>query len=575
MSAHSRLRRIAVLSSAVLVMSLGSPAFAATAPAVATKLKATTTSSSATLTWKAPTGATSYGVCLSTSAASKTCFKTFSKLTKTTLTIKDLTPTGGTDYFFSVLSYKGTAFSKTAKFGFNLAAPTIPAPDAVTGMTDTVTTNGVTIVWPKAANADTYSVCLVTNGTSTTCTRSSTASAALTATFTGLAVGPGTDWYYIVQAKNGAGSSSSARVPFDLPVGDVPGFAVLNSTPTSINWAWDATTNAETYELQLATSADMTAGLTTFSSATPAYSATGLRTGTNYFFRVRGMNGAVAGAYTSVGTLHLTTASFTAVVVTYNLCGQNKCVSSSNGIKNWNPTRKPLAGELVRSTGADIIATQESHDKDTHFITELPGFTLGAYFSAKSLFYKTSQYDRLRFGTITLSSARRKYAVWMELRDKATRTRFIVSDTHTTSGKGKTLDDDRYAETKILLDAINAVNTDNLPEVYAGDFNSNKSNAKSSGGYDAVDRRMKAAQMRESLEVADNAWHVEWNSANQAINPPYKYGDHVDHIYVDSQVHVTDSDVVLSLDSTGTRYATPFPSDHNPVRAAMTIQGNP
>lgn len=766
MSAHSRLRRTAVLLATVLIMGLGSPTFAATTPGVATGLKASTTSSSATLTWKAPTGAKTYGVCLYTSSAATACTTWFGGLTKTSLTVKDLKPTGGKDYFFTVLSYNGSAFSRTAKVGFDLAAPStttsvpsqatglkavpttsgatlswtaaagatyygvclytsetatscakwtgnitktsltltglkpndgtdylftvlsynssgfsrsakvafnlvvpgslpsIPAnqkatttttganltwsastgakyygvclfkkaadtacskfignidatslsltdlvsqtgpdylftvlayndqgisrtgklgfdlkPAVVTGITRTVSTSGVTVTWPKALNAEKYSVCLVTNSTTTTCGRTSTTSTSLTASFNDLKTTPDTDWYYIVHAFNGAETSASPRVAFDLPVAAVTGFDVKSSTTNSIDFVWNAVTNAEKYQLQLATSADMTKGLVTFSPTTAAYEATKLVPGTTYFFRVRGTNGVVLGAWTSVNTLHLSTAPFDAIVLTYNLCGQDKCRTNAtssfrSNVPVWK-TRKPVAGDLVGTTRADIIATQESQTADTNFITELPGFTLGAYLSAKSLYYKTSEYDRIRWGTITLSSTRKKYAVWMELRDKATRTRFIVSDTHTTPGKGKTNDDYRYAETKILLDAINKVNTENLPEVYAGDFNSNKSNAKSSGGYDAVDKRMKAAGMLESLEVAAYAWHVKYNSANQGINPPYMYGDHVDHIYVDPRIKVPDSGIVLKLNAEGTAYSKPFPSDHNPLRATLTIPGNP
>lgn len=540
-----------------------------TVPAVPTNPKAIATTTGATLSWSASSGAKYYGVCLYRLVTDTACAQWHGHIASTSLSLTDLVGRTGTDYQFTVLAYNDSGHSRTGKIGFDLR------PATVTGMTHTIATSGVTVTWPRALNAESYSVCLLSNSTTTTCVKTSAPSSSPEATFTGLTTTPSTDWYYVVRATNRTRSSSSARVGFNLPVGDVIGFQVTGSTTNTINWVWNTVTNAEEYQLQLATSSDMTKGLVTFSPTTPAYNAVRLVPGTTYFFRVRGVNGTVIGRYTAVSTLHLSTGPFSAKVLTYNLCGQDKCVNSSNGMKMWNPTRKPLAGTLTRSTGADIIATQESSSIDTKFETELPGFALGVVKSAKSLFYKTSKYDKLRSGTITLNSTRRKYAVWLELRDKATRTRFIVSDAHTTSGKGKTNDDYRYAETKILLDSINQINTENLPEVYAGDFNSNKSNAKYSGGYDAVDRRMKAARMQETLEVADYAWHVIWNSANQAINPPYKYGDHVDHIFVDPRVHVTDSGVVLSLNSAGTLYQTPFPSDHNPLRATLTIPGNP
>ena len=663
MFAHLRLRSTAALVATLLIIALGSPLSAATAPPSATGLKATPSSSSANLSWNASSGATSYGVCLSTSEAATTCAKWFGGLTTTSLTVKDLAPTGGTDYFFTVLSYKGSLFSRSAKVGFNLTTPgTVPGtpsglkaattttganltwtaasgakyygvciykhstdtscaqwngnitstsltliniksqsgtdyyftvlayndtgnsrsdkagfdlrPGTVTGATHSISTSAVTISWPQAANAEKYSVCLLTNDTTTTCVRTSSASSATSATFTGLGTTPSTDWYYIVRAVNGSQTSATSRVGFNLPVGGVSGFSVTDSTTNSIHWIWNSLTNAENYQIQVATSSDMTKGLITYYPTGTSYDATKLVPGTTYYFRIRGVNGSVLGTYTTVGTLHLSTAPISVDVLTYNLCGQDKCLGSDNVMKHWSPTRKPLAGALVRTTASDIIATQESGDKDTNFITELPGFGKAMYKSGKMLFYKTSRYTLLRTNYITLSSANKRYAVWAELQDKATRTRFIVADAHTSPTKGKYYDDLRKAETTALLSGVKSINTAHLPVIYAGDYNSNKSNLKSSGGYDAPLQVMAQAGIPDSRNIADWAWHTDYNSANQAINPPYRYGDQVDHIFVTAGISVQQWGVVTSLDSKG-NYKTPFPSDHNPVRSIMTLPGNP
>ena len=264
------------------------------------------------------------------------------------------------------------------------------------------------------------------------------------------------------------------------------------------------------------------------------------------------------------------------MVLTFNLCGQDKCVTTTNRMKKWS-TRKPLAGAIVRGTGADVIATQESGRSDTNFGTELPGFTLCRYYSAKSLFVRTAKYSVLRSGTITLDSKRGRYAVWCELQDKVTRTRFIASDAHLEPYKGLTRDNLRYLQTGELLKDMVVVNPRKLPVVYAGDFNSNKANANQSkypGGYDAPMKRFTGAGIPDSYDLADTFRDPTWNSSNQAKNPPIKNSDHIDHIYIDSRIHANAWRVVITTTDTGSAYITPFASDHNPVLAELVIPGS-
>lgn len=263
-------------------------------------------------------------------------------------------------------------------------------------------------------------------------------------------------------------------------------------------------------------------------------------------------------------------------MVTYNLCGQDKCLGSGR-VTTWK-NRKPYAGRLIRSTGAGIVSTQESGDKDTAFITELPGFRRARYLSGKSLFYDTSLYQAQRSGDIVLDSKRKRYAVWVELIDLETRTPMIVVDPHLEPYKGKTNDTLRRTQTRTLLSAIDRVNSRDLPVVIAGDFNSNKDNANQSrypGGFDGPAGVLLETGHLDARVNADRSANVLWNSANQAINPPLKYGDHVDQIWTTPDVLVHDWSVILDLASNGSLYRTPFASDHNPVRATVTIPGQP
>ncbi|MEV7398580.1 fibronectin type III domain-containing protein [Aeromicrobium sp. NPDC092404] len=570
------LRRAVVLgtaSIALLVSLVGFvPAGAATAPAAPTGLSARAGQSSAVLSWRPVATATSYRVCLMVHNTSTSCARTSGQLTTTSFTVLGLEPTPGTDYFFKVYAFNGEASSVSALASFDLKEPAAPA--VVTGITQRLGYSTLVVEWEPAASARTYSVCLMST-TAETCLRSSPRSATRTATFAGLTPTAYGDYYYRVYAYNSLGASSrSAKRAVDLPVGSVEEItAKRQSASRSIAFSWTGARNAETYEIQVSTSSSMTTELKTYSATGTTGTATGLVVGRSYAYRVRGINGISRGPYSAVRLLRLPANPATINVMTYNLCGQDKCVSSANRMKTWR-TRKDYAGAIVRGAKSGIVATQESHDEDTRFITELPGFGVAAYLHAKTLFYDKARYDVLRSGGITLSSAERKYAVWAELRDRTSRATFIVVDAHLQPGKGKSRDDLRYAQTKTLLSKVAAANPKDLPVVYAGDYNSNKSNAIQSrypGGYDAVLKVFTAAGIPDALNRADYVVASTWNSANQAINPPLKHSDHVDHIYVDPEIRVDSWRVVLRLK--GDNYALPFATDHNPVRTVLTIPG--
>lgn len=538
-------------------------------------LHAAPTSSSVKLTWNAAKNAQTYSVCLVTSATAPNCYRTTAKSTARTVTITGLQPTSGTDYFFKVHAFNGSVHSTSSLVGFNLSPVIKPA--AVTGIKQAVTSNSVSVTWAAARNATGYTVCLRDSATAKTCAFSSPKSSTRTATFADLAPTSGTDYFYRVYSYRGSASTYSATLHFDLPVGAISGFISTAHDKSSVAFQWNATTSADTYVLQLATNSNFTGTVKTTTTYGLSHTFTSLVPGATYYPRMQARNSAVPGAWTRARAETLSTDPFKAVVLTYNLCGQDKCLTTANRMKKW-AARKPLAGTIARGTGADIIATQESGLKDTNFGTELPGFTLCRYYSAKSLFFRTAKYSVLRSGTITLDSKRRRYAVWCELQDKVTRTRFIASDAHLEPYKGLTRDNIRARQTGELLRDMAVANPQKLPVVYAGDFNSNKANANQSnypGGYDAPMQRFTAAGIPDSYDIADAFRDPTWNSSNQAKNPPVKHSDHIDHLYLDSRIHANAWRVVISTTTaTGSVYKTPFASDHNPVRAELVIPGN-
>ncbi|MGQ2912789.1 MULTISPECIES: fibronectin type III domain-containing protein [unclassified Aeromicrobium] len=542
------------------------------------KVSVRTAQQSIAVTWAAIQDVDRYEVCLVRTVGQTPCTRQ-STTTGTSATFGGLTPVEGTDYHVVVRAFTGTRSSVSAPAPAELNAV---RPGQPTAVAHRVGFNSAVITWKAAANATAYDVCLTTTTTSTACEKTTPRTTGTEARVYSLASTPGTDYTYVVRAHRGTLSTDSARGRFDLPVPAVTTLAVEGTTPSSLALDWSAVANAETYVAEISTAKDLGSGKRTVTTTSPQATFEDLAPGVRYYARVRGVNSPLKGAASATVTRVLPTSTTTVRVVTYNLCGQDKC-RASTGLGTWK-SRKTLAAKAALGTNASIISTQESGDKDTNFGSVLPGFRRAAYQSAKSLFYKSSDYTLNRSGSLTLDSARKRYAVWAELVDKASGTPFIVVDPHLEPYKGKSNDDLRYAQTRRMLSLVDTLNTRNLDVVYAGDMNSNKHNATYPGGYDAVRKAFLAAKHADTLDVArraktdeqpdGNAYNVAFNSANQGRVTPIRNGDHVDAIYTSPGVGTRHWKVVTDL-ATPTRYRTPFASDHNPLTAMLTMPGRP
>ena len=342
---------------------------------------------------------------------------------------------------------------------------------------------------------------------------------------------------------------------------------------------WDAAPNADAYTVEIATTPDMRTYRRSYTTAATSLTRTDLSPGRRYYTRVTPANGTRTGKPGPQATRVLPTASTPVRVVTYNLCGQDKCRSSANRatVPTWSK-RKAAAGKVVRALKAGIVSTQESGDRDTNFLTQLPGFRRAAYMSAKSLFYDPKRFTLRRSGALTLDAKRKRYAVWAELEDVTTRTPFIVVDPHLEPFKGRSNDAIREAQTTRMLSLVAALNRAGRPVIYAGDVNSNADNADRSkypGGYDGVLKAFSAKKHRNALAIAKEdgrAYASLYNSANQGLRRPVKNGHHVDAIYLTPGIDVTRWENVIDIVSP-TEYVTPFPSDHNPLLADLVVPG--
>lgn len=446
-------------------------------------------------------------------------------------------------------------------------------------------TTTVKIRWKKPARSTSVGICLKPSLSTKKCVRWKR-TRGTTATFRHLSPTGGNDYYYRIRSFNSRGSSLSKWKPVNLWVKKAGRVTRTGGAGHFLAFSWNRVTNASTYHVQISTDPRFrTSVRTRDSSWKRSISLGSLNGGMTYYTRVRGVNGTKLGGWSKATTTVLGQTPVKVNVLTFNLCGENKCRPGTSpaflkAVPPWTQ-RKAVAGRLARSGAPDVVVTQESVASKTAFHTELPGFTRGAYWRAKAIYYRTSRFTSLGSGGITLDAKNEKYATWNWLRDRAKGTTFIIVDAHLISGKGKALDDLRAAQTRTLINRVTALNTHKVPVVWGGDWNSNDSNANQSkypGGYDAPLRKFAAVGAVNSLAVTGSATNADLNSANQGRVIPFANSDHVDAVYVPtSGVKVESWAMLASFSDTpdpvtgGRVYRTPFASDHNPVLARLLV----
>lgn len=440
-------------------------------------------------------------------------------------------------------------------------------------------TTSLRIRWKRPKGVKVVSVCVATSPRAKRCVRS-VRTRKTVVTFRKLKANAGTDFYYRIRSHRGGRSSVTGWHRANLKVGKGPANAPATRSGATLYYTWPRATNASSYQLQLATNRGF-ANARIHSRTARSAKITGLNGGMAYFARVRGVNGPVKGPWGPATRIKLTAAPAHVSVATYNLCGDNKCRTSDSGawflrnVPAWS-TRKPLAGALARAAKADIVVAQEASTKAA-FHTELSGFSKGAYKSARSIYYKRSRFTALDGGWMTLDDKGRRFATWNLLRDRRTGTAFYIVNAHLEPYKGVTLDRLRSTQTGRLIRRIQALNGHSLPVVWAGDWNSNKSNGNQEnypGGYDAPRKRFGEAGIVNSVEQTPYTTNADLNSANAGIKTPRRSGDHVDAIYVPQRGVKVESWSMLAnfLEGPeGREYATPFPSDHNPLVARLVV----
>jgi xyloglucan-specific exo-beta-1,4-glucanase len=249
-------------------------------PAAPTGLTATPGSTQVALGWTASSGATSYNVKRSTVSGSG--YAQVTNVATTSYTNTGLT--NGTTYYFVVtaLNAGGESANSAQASATPNAVPAVP-----TGLTATAGNTQVALSWTASSGATAYDVKRSTVSGSGYATITSPTGTS----YTNTGLTNGTTYYYVVAAKNAAGSSAnSAQVsatPAPAPAAPTGVSAVAGIAQAWLTWT--ASSGATTYNVKRSTVSG--SGYATVGSpATTYFLNTGLTNGTTYYYVVTAVN---------------------------------------------------------------------------------------------------------------------------------------------------------------------------------------------------------------------------------------------------------------------------------------------
>ena len=216
----------------------------------------------------------------------------------------------GTTYYFEVAAIKNgvfTSFSNIASATTGTGSGTAPAaPSGLTG----VSNSGSTVDLSWFDNSNDESGFRIKRADSVAGPFLSVGTVGADATsFQDTGLTDGTIYFYEVQSYNAAGGSGFNEIISVTTAGVNPNTPASptsltgsNGTPTTVDLTFtDLATNETAYQVEQATSIDGPfAVIATLPADSTTYTATGLTTGTVYYFRVRALNGNFASDYSVI-----------------------------------------------------------------------------------------------------------------------------------------------------------------------------------------------------------------------------------------------------------------------------------
>lgn len=325
-----------------------------------------------------------------------------------------------------------------------------------------------------------------------------------------------------------------------------------------------------------------------------------------------GASGTAAEAATSYD---LRAGSFNITAVTFD-------TQASGDRRPWRERRGVVAGQIL-SERLDVVGVQEANPSSVYKDRLVNG--VNQYMDLKSALNErggnyalTNEFayncvratssgnctyqdrgaaldNRILFDTDTLSLVRQgsykyatqtagkyeRYLAWAVLRVKATGRQFLFTNTHLDPYSNTT----KVAQWKQAIAKTNSLRG-SLPVVAVGDYNTTKFSTwakqmlpatKSAGYGDVLNQEFEVNPTRvKRAALTTNAYFNTFNNFNRAVtwcycSRPDKYGNNIDWIFATNSLRVKEYKVVADFDRTTMRLRGTIPSDHNLIRATITL----
>lgn len=276
-------------------------------------------------------------------------------------------------------------------------------------------------------------------------------------------------------------------------------------------------------------------------------------------------------------------------VMTYNIKRALLDGSPEGGtrVAPWLSARKQAAAALIASASPDVIGVQEGSTsmgnpqtapRQVDTLRSALGNTYGLARTENPPRARATQrlgvyimYKRATFAAVGKGGhwaiGQSRWGVHQILRSRATGGRFLFVTTHLTPTSGHTGDVQRMQETQRLVsDASAMASRRGIPVVYVGDLNSHVGRGHP---FNAPSVVMHQHNLVDSFSAAGRRVNGSYDTGNQYMRRPPRFGARIDYIFVPQSIHVRDWRVILRLRHG--QFVGTIPSDHNPVVADLGV----
>jgi endonuclease/exonuclease/phosphatase family metal-dependent hydrolase len=478
------------------------------------------------------------------------------------------------------------------------AAPAVADPQQLTAptfMTISQRPTMAVVTWPAVPDAAGYAIDYDTSPSFVTAR--SLASPETLAVLTGL--DPSTSYYVRVAAVDGATNAIgpwAAAAPFttgdreySLPA---PVLSASSHTSTSLTVEWSKVAPKLGYEVALGKDANTVTTTQQVTGLTTAFDK--LEQTTKYYLSARAVtaDGDPVTAW-SAPVAFKTPESLPLRVGSYNI--RNGTIKAGGG--NWTKRRHAVA-DTVAGQHVAVLGLQEA-------TWNIKGYPSGQYADLAHLLgrswksttyvgnagpegtriiYDSDEVTMLRQGYQKLAGSHAngnwRYVSWAEFRQLSSGKRFFFANTHLLPKQNSHDYNSRKSGAEQLVRIVERYNTEKLPTIIVGDFNSHKFRNPENAPYDIITRAGYIDPLgniddwrggpRGIAEKRINANLFTINLFNRkAMKGNYSTGVMLDQIFV-TPMRVSEWETVARLDSSG-RFTGIIPSDHNMIRATVYL----